>query len=167
GTPRISVGHAHGKAGRHADQRRQLPLRPGPLPRRQTAGGRRPRHAPPAVADRPPPGSRALTASQLFSPGPYGAAARTLRWRAGPSPGPPHGGPPLTIPADANSPLRRALEEALAADPEDVATHAAYADLLMERGDPLDAARGELVRVQLALEDPACPPEERDALRCR
>ena len=73
----------------------------------------------------------------------------------------------MTIPADANSPLRRALEEALAADPEDVAAHAAYADLLMERGGPADAARGELVRVHLALEAPACTPEEHDALTCR
>ncbi len=53
--------------------------------------------------------------------------------------------------------LRQALEDALAANPEDRATHAAYADYLMEQGDP----RGELIQVQLALEDEACPPEER------
>src|ERR671931_270878 len=49
--------------------------------------------------------------------------------------------------------LREALEAALVEDPGDRATHSAYADLLMEQGDP----RGEFGRVQLALEDPALP----------
>jgi uncharacterized protein (TIGR02996 family) len=44
---------------------------------------------------------------------------------------------------------RDALEAALLADPEDVVRHAAYADLLLEQGDP----RGEYVRLQLAAED--------------
>ena len=44
---------------------------------------------------------------------------------------------------------RAALEVALAANPDDFATHAAYADLLAEQGDP----RGDYVRLQLALED--------------
>ena len=44
---------------------------------------------------------------------------------------------------------RAALELALAANPDDFATHAAYADLLTEQGDP----RGDYVRLQLALED--------------
>jgi uncharacterized protein (TIGR02996 family) len=44
---------------------------------------------------------------------------------------------------------REALEAALIADPDDVVRHAAYADLLLEQGDP----RGEYVRLQLAAED--------------
>src|SRR5947209_4016867 len=58
---------------------------------------------------------------------------------------------------------REVLEAALVADPDDVATHRAYADLLTEEGDP----RGELIAVQLALEDSARPPEERKRLRHR
>jgi uncharacterized protein (TIGR02996 family) len=45
--------------------------------------------------------------------------------------------------------LRSALEAAIAADFEDRAAHMAYADLLQDQGDP----RGELIQVQLALED--------------
>jgi uncharacterized protein (TIGR02996 family) len=59
--------------------------------------------------------------------------------------------------------LRRAMEASLAANPDDLATHRAYADLLMEQGDP----RGELVSVQLALEDPGCTGEQRRALQQR
>jgi uncharacterized protein (TIGR02996 family) len=44
--------------------------------------------------------------------------------------------------------LRAALEAALAADPDDLAAHMAYADLLAEQGDP----RGEFIRLQLARE---------------
>lgn len=44
---------------------------------------------------------------------------------------------------------RAALEAALAAAPDDVALHAAYADLLIEAGDP----RGEYIRLQLTRED--------------
>ena len=47
------------------------------------------------------------------------------------------------------SALRQALEKALVEDPDDRAAHAAYADHLAEQGDP----RGELIQVQLALED--------------
>lgn len=43
-----------------------------------------------------------------------------------------------------------ALEAALAENPDDLAAHHAYADWLMEQGDP----RGEFIQVQLALEDP-------------
>jgi uncharacterized protein (TIGR02996 family) len=50
-------------------------------------------------------------------------------------------------------PTRRVLEDALAADFDDLAAHAAYADLLMEQGDP----RGEFIRAQLLMEDPALP----------
>ena len=46
--------------------------------------------------------------------------------------------------------LRDALEAALVEDPDDLATHHAYADYLQEQGDP----RGEFIQVQLALEDP-------------
>jgi uncharacterized protein (TIGR02996 family) len=59
--------------------------------------------------------------------------------------------------------LRTALEEALAADPDDRAAHAAYADLLTEQDDP----RGELIAVQLALEDEMRPARERARLRAR
>lgn len=44
---------------------------------------------------------------------------------------------------------RDALEAALVANPDDVAAHAAYADYLLEQGDP----RGEYIRLQLAYED--------------
>ena len=45
--------------------------------------------------------------------------------------------------------LRLALEQALVENPDDLAAHAAYADLLMEEGDP----RGEFIQVQLALDE--------------
>ena len=44
---------------------------------------------------------------------------------------------------------REALEAALVATPDDVAVHSAYADYLIEQGDP----RGEYIRLQLAAED--------------
>jgi len=44
---------------------------------------------------------------------------------------------------------REALEAALVATPDDTALHSAYADLLLEEGDP----RGEYIRLQLAYED--------------
>src|SRR5438034_1238714 len=52
-----------------------------------------------------------------------------------------------TTPAAKKAPanLREALEAALAEDPDDLASHVAYADYLTEQGDPL----GDLVRVQL------------------
>jgi uncharacterized protein (TIGR02996 family) len=59
--------------------------------------------------------------------------------------------------------LRRALEAALAANPDDLATHMAYADHLAEQGDP----RGEFIQVQIALEDPRRSAEERQRLRAR
>jgi uncharacterized protein (TIGR02996 family) len=60
-------------------------------------------------------------------------------------------------------PLQRALEEAIAENPDDVAAHMAYADHLQERGDP----RGEFIQVQLALEDPARTAAERKPLQQR
>jgi uncharacterized protein (TIGR02996 family) len=62
-----------------------------------------------------------------------------------------------------DSPLRRALEDALAECPDDLATHMAYADCLMELGDP----RGELIQAQLALEDERMAAAERRKLRRR
>jgi uncharacterized protein (TIGR02996 family) len=61
------------------------------------------------------------------------------------------------------SDLRQALEAALLESPDDRATCAAYADYLAEQGDP----RGELVQVQLALEDGATSPAERKRLHTR
>src|SRR4051812_24854773 len=62
-----------------------------------------------------------------------------------------------------NPKLREALEAALVEDPDDIATHAAYADLLSEEGDP----RGEFIQVQLALEDETVPPQRRKQLQER
>jgi uncharacterized protein (TIGR02996 family) len=59
--------------------------------------------------------------------------------------------------------LHQALEAELAANPDDLATHAAYADLLTEEGD----ARGEFIQVQTALEDSSLPEEERHRLEAR
>jgi uncharacterized protein (TIGR02996 family) len=55
------------------------------------------------------------------------------------------------------------LEAALVADPDNLATHAAHADWLIEQGDP----RGEFIQVQLALEDQARPAKERRELQKR
>jgi uncharacterized protein (TIGR02996 family) len=63
----------------------------------------------------------------------------------------------------AATPLQQSLEEALVEDPDDLAAHSAYADYLMEQGDP----RGEFIQVQLALEDPGLPTKERTRLRKR
>jgi uncharacterized protein (TIGR02996 family) len=60
-------------------------------------------------------------------------------------------------------PLRQALEEALVANPDDLAAHSAYADYLIEQGD----VRGELISAQLALEDPSRPSGERKKLKQR
>jgi uncharacterized protein (TIGR02996 family) len=68
-----------------------------------------------------------------------------------------------TTPAAAPGSLRAALESALAANPDDLASHMAYADLLTEQGDP----RGEFVRVQLALEDESVPAAQRKEPRRR
>jgi uncharacterized protein (TIGR02996 family) len=62
-----------------------------------------------------------------------------------------------------HDPMRQALEEALFENPDDVASHMAYADYLREQGDP----RGEFIQVQLALEDPNRSPNERKRLKRR
>jgi uncharacterized protein (TIGR02996 family) len=59
--------------------------------------------------------------------------------------------------------LRDALESALVENPDDLATHHAYADYLQEQGDP----RGEFIQLQLALEDPRRPGSERQLLEAR
>jgi uncharacterized protein (TIGR02996 family) len=59
--------------------------------------------------------------------------------------------------------LRDALESALVENPDDLATHYAYADFLQEQGDP----RGEFIQVQLALEDPDRTTTERQKLQQR
>jgi uncharacterized protein (TIGR02996 family) len=61
--------------------------------------------------------------------------------------------------------LREALEEALAASPDDLASHMAYADWLSEQPAKADQARGELIRAQLALEDEKKPAAERKKLQ--
>jgi uncharacterized protein (TIGR02996 family) len=58
---------------------------------------------------------------------------------------------------------RLALEKALVAHPDEVAAHSAYADYLVEAGDP----RGEFIQVQLALEDASRPKAERTRLQKR
>jgi uncharacterized protein (TIGR02996 family) len=63
----------------------------------------------------------------------------------------------------ASSRLREALESALVEGPDDLATHMAYADHLVETGDP----RGEFIQVQLALEDPKRKRAERKQLQRR
>jgi uncharacterized protein (TIGR02996 family) len=64
-------------------------------------------------------------------------------------------------------PTGQALESALVESPDDVAAHAAYADWLAEQPDPALQARGELIRVQLALEDEDLPEDQRRKLQRR
>lgn len=59
--------------------------------------------------------------------------------------------------------LREALESALVENPDDLATHCAYADYLQEHGDP----RGEFIQLQLALEDPQRTEAQRRRLQVR
>jgi uncharacterized protein (TIGR02996 family) len=68
-----------------------------------------------------------------------------------------------TTPAAKATPtsLRESLEAALAENPNDLASHMAYADHLVELGDP----RGEFIQVQLALEDESKPPDQRKKLQ--
>ncbi len=60
-------------------------------------------------------------------------------------------------------PVRQALEDALAEDPDDLVSHMAYADHLAELGDP----RGEFIQVQLAQEREDLSAKERERLRRR
>ena len=59
--------------------------------------------------------------------------------------------------------MRDVFEKSLAEDPDDLATHSAYADWLTEQGDP----RGEFMQTQLALEDESRPAKERKKLQAR
>jgi uncharacterized protein (TIGR02996 family) len=68
-----------------------------------------------------------------------------------------------TTPARTASSLRDALEAALVANPEDLASHMAYADYLSEQGDQ----RGEFIQVQIALEDENKSSAERQRLQQR
>lgn len=52
---------------------------------------------------------------------------------------------------------RESLEAALAADPDNRTLHSAYADLLIEEGDP----RGEFIRLKLTSDDESLPDPER------
>jgi uncharacterized protein (TIGR02996 family) len=63
--------------------------------------------------------------------------------------------------AKPSSSQQDALEAALAENPDDLATHMAYADWLSDQGDP----RGEFIQVQLALEDPKVPAAKRKNLQ--
>ncbi len=65
--------------------------------------------------------------------------------------------------AKSASTTAEAFEQALAADPRDLASASAYADYLHEQGDP----RGEFMQVQIALEDEALPASTRKQLRAR
>jgi uncharacterized protein (TIGR02996 family) len=56
---------------------------------------------------------------------------------------------------------REAMEAALVENPDDLGAHMAYADLLIEEGDP----RGEYIQVQLALEDEKLSAAAREKLR--
>ena len=67
-----------------------------------------------------------------------------------------------TTPKASSSPAD-AFEAALRANPDDFAGWCAFADYLVEQGDP----RGEFMQVQLALEDESRPKEERDRLKAR
>jgi uncharacterized protein (TIGR02996 family) len=65
---------------------------------------------------------------------------------------------------------REALLQAIIADPDDDALRLVYADYLEETGDPVDAARAELIRFQIATErlpdgDPAKSDRITEAVR--
>jgi uncharacterized protein (TIGR02996 family) len=59
--------------------------------------------------------------------------------------------------------LKESLEAALVENPDDLASHMAYADYLSEQGDP----RGEFIRVQLQLEDTSLRSAERAKVQKR
>src|SRR5687768_15722512 len=63
--------------------------------------------------------------------------------------------------------MRQALEEALVDEPDELASHMAYADWLSEQGEAKDRARGEFIQTQIALEDESLPAGERKKLRAK
>jgi uncharacterized protein (TIGR02996 family) len=69
----------------------------------------------------------------------------------------------VEVPPPPPSADRLALEAGLAANPDEVAAHSAYADYLTEHDDP----RGAFVQIQLALEDESLKRPERAALAAR
>jgi uncharacterized protein (TIGR02996 family) len=64
-------------------------------------------------------------------------------------------------------PMKQAMEAELFANPDDEATHRAYADWLQEHGDVAEQARGEFISVQLALEEADRDPQERARWKAR
>jgi uncharacterized protein (TIGR02996 family) len=68
-----------------------------------------------------------------------------------------------TTPPAPAAPTQQGLEAALVDDPDDLAAHKAYADFLHEQGD----LRGDLIQVQLALEQEGLPKSERKRLAAR
>jgi uncharacterized protein (TIGR02996 family) len=72
----------------------------------------------------------------------------------------------MSRPANFDS-LLRSIGEALVADPDDLATYSALADLLLESGEEGLASRGEFIQVQLALEREGLGPQERSRLEER
>jgi hypothetical protein len=56
------------------------------------------------------------------------------------------------------------IEDVLVANPDDLFTHRAYADLLLRHREPACAARGRLIEAQLKLEQPGGPDVERKKL---
>lgn len=69
----------------------------------------------------------------------------------------------VELPPVPPSPDQLALEAGLAAHPDEVAAHSAYADYLTEHDDP----RGAFVQIQLALEDESLKRPERKVLAAR
>jgi uncharacterized protein (TIGR02996 family) len=63
----------------------------------------------------------------------------------------------------ASSASGKALENAILANPDDLGARAAYADWLIEQGDP----RGEFMQIQLALEDESLSAPKRKDLKKR
>lgn len=69
----------------------------------------------------------------------------------------------VEVPPPPPSPDQLALEAGLAAYPDEVAAHSAYADYLTEHDDP----RGEFIQIQLKLEDESLKRPERAKLAAR
>ena len=59
--------------------------------------------------------------------------------------------------------MRETFEQALQDNWDDLATHHAYADWLIDQGD----SRGEFARCQLLLEDPSLSEQQRQVLKAR
>lgn len=66
-----------------------------------------------------------------------------------------------------NDPLYAVFENAIVANPADVAAHVAYADWLSEQGEESLRTRGEFIQVQFALEQPGLTAAQQQRLRQR